>query len=220
MSHHSKVVAIAGSAGGIEALMTVLSALPSNFPAAILIAQHLPSRNKHISNLCAVLSRCTRMPVKWSVSGERIGAGTVYVAPQDHHMTVTETGTIHLSGAPTINRSRPSADPLFASLARCYGARAIAVVLSGILWDGAAGVKLVAQAGGSVFAQDQATALYFEMPRAAWNTGCVNSMLPVSSIADALITAVEPHSVLVEDRRPIEKQNAIHSAERAWDQSA
>jgi two-component system, chemotaxis family, protein-glutamate methylesterase/glutaminase len=196
MSEALRVVAMAGSAGGIEALITVLSGLPLHFPAAVLVAQHLPSATKYVSKLCEVLSRSTLLTVKWAVCGELVKEGSVYLTPQDQLMTMTGTGCICLTAAPRSKRFSPIADPLFTSVAQHYGSRAMAVILSGVLWDGAAGAKLIAEAGGCVLVQNKQTSAYFDMPQAAWDTGVVHSVLPVAIIPKTISTilAADPYA--------------------------
>jgi len=184
------MVAIAASAGGVEALCSLLSAVPRDFPAAIVIVQHLPSAHQYRSALCQILHRHSNLPVKWAEHGEALQLGTIYLAPQDHHTTITGQRTFHLDDGPKVNGSRPSADPLFASVADHFGARAIGVVLTGTLYDGAEGARRIVQAGGRVLTQDKASCFQFGMPEAAIRTGSVDFVLPLSMIAHALIVLV------------------------------
>lgn len=184
------IVAITASAGGVEALCSLLSAVPGNFPAAIVVVQHLPSIKQYRSALREILQRHSKLPVKWAEHGESLRCGGVYIAPQDHHTTVTGEHTFCLDEGPKVNGLRPSADPLFASVARQFGARAIGVVLTGTRCDGAAGALRITQAGGRVLTQDKASCVQFDMPEAAIRTGSVDFVLPLSMIAHALTVLV------------------------------
>src|SRR3954471_25051270 len=108
-----RVVAMVASAGGIQALNTVLSGLPEDFPAAIAIVLHLSPR--HPSYLAEILNRHTKLDVKQAEEGDLLCPGKVFVAPPDHHLMVNSDGTLHLSKGPKVKFSRPSGEPLFSS---------------------------------------------------------------------------------------------------------
>ncbi len=182
------VVAVAASLGGLKAIEQILSALPGGFPAPILVVQHRDPRSDSL--LPDLLSRRAPLPVKGAEQGERLRGGTVYVARPDRHLLVCPDRTLALSDGPKVEFTRPSANPLFASVAACFRERAIALVLTGKLKDGAAGVRVVKAAGGAVLAQDEATSRAFGMPGAAIATGCVDHVLPLDRIAPALVTLV------------------------------
>ena len=182
------VVAMAASAGGLKALSHVLAAMPSDFPVPILVVQHLEPRRR--SRLAEVLSLKTKLHVKVAEQGEAIRGHTVYVAPQDHHLLVDHNGTISLSQSPQVNFTRPSADVLFESVAKAYGDRAIAIVLTGEGHDGAAGSEAVCKSGGTVIAQDQQSSQSFGMPGGAIAKGSVRWVLPLDEIAPALQSLV------------------------------
>jgi len=183
------VVAITASAGGIEALCSLLAVLPKHFPAAVLVVQHLPSRGRFESKLDTVLQRATALHVKWAEEGDCIRPGVVFLAPQDQHMSVDSEKALRLTAGPKIHRTRPAADPLFSSVAAHFGARAIAVVLSGILWDGAEGAWNVARQGGRVLVQDD-SAIFFDMPLATLQAAGVDFMYSPTILAHVLITLV------------------------------
>ena len=179
------VVGLAASAGGLAALSHVLSSLPADFAAPLLVVQHLDPR--HRSWLAEILDRRVALAVTQVRGGEKIAAGTVYVAPPDHHLLLRQSGALDLSDLARVQHVRPSADLLFTSLAESWGAGAIAVVLSGTGRDGAAGVLAIKQQGGTVIAQDEASAEFFGMPDAAFRTGVVDQVLPLDDIAPALV---------------------------------
>jgi two-component system, chemotaxis family, protein-glutamate methylesterase/glutaminase len=179
------VVALAASAGGLSAIRTILSALPADFPAAILVVQHLSPT--YPSQLPKILSRHTVLPVKPAETGDVLRPGTVYVAVPDQHLMVQSNGTLLLSNAPKMNFARPAADKLLMSMASTYKSRAIAVILTGSNSDGAMGVLSVKKYGGIAIAQDKATSEFFSMPEAAIATGKVDLVLPIEVIASALV---------------------------------
>lgn len=179
------IVAIATSLGGLNALTAVLPALPKSFPVPILVVQHLSARFP--SRLVELLSRRSALPVTWARTGERLRRGMVYIAPPDQHLLVGIAHSALLSSSPHVQFVRPSADVLFQSVAATYRERAIAVMLTGSRRDGAAGVLAIKRAGGRVLAQDAATSTAFGMPQAAIATGCVDFVLPLRTIAPALV---------------------------------
>lgn len=181
------VVAIGASAGGIGALQELIAELPEEFPCPILIVQHLPSAIRYLSVLDKVLGRCTKLNVKWAEPGEPLCAGSILLAPQDHHLEILHNQTVSLTRGSKVNGFRPAVDLLFHSVAAHYGSSGIAVVLSGGLWDGAKGARHVAAVGGRVFVQDRETAEMPEMPLAALRTGVVDFAFSPRMIAQTLI---------------------------------
>jgi two-component system chemotaxis response regulator CheB len=183
-----EVIAMAASAGGHDALCHVLAALPATFPLPIVIVQHLDPH--HPSHLAHILARSSALAVKQAEEAEHLRAGTVYVAPPNHHVLINEDGTLSLTQTQLVHFLRPSADLMFSSLARAFASRAIAVVLTGTGADGASGVEDVKKMGGTVLVQDQATSKYFGMPGAAIRTGCADFVLPLDHIGSMLISLV------------------------------
>lgn len=178
------LVVIGGSAGGIPALTTLLSALPADFAVPILVVQHLAP--KLPSQLPAVLGCRTALTVKWAENGELLRPGRVYVAPPDRHLAVARNRRVVLSSAEKVGWWRPAADVLFKSAAEAFGERVIAVVLSGAMWDGAKGIRAVGAAGGVTIAQAEKGCGYFEMPAAALDLGRADLALSPRRIAAAL----------------------------------
>jgi two-component system chemotaxis response regulator CheB len=183
------VVAIAASAGGVQALQEVLAALPADLPAAVLVVQHLD--RAHPSYLPDILARSVVMAVHHAEQGERMKPGVIYVAPPDEHLLLNGDGTFTLAHTELVHFVRPSADLLFESVAGAAGERALAVVLTGTGHDGALGTKAIKRRGGTVIAQDEATSAYFGMPGSAIADGCVDSALPLDEIADAIVAFAE-----------------------------
>ena len=182
------IVALAASAGGLAALGAVLSGLPDDFPAALVIVQHLDPR--HRSLMADILSRRTKLKVKQATEGDRLSPGIAYIAPPDRHLLVNPDGSLSLSQSELVHFVRPSADLLFESVAASYKGHAIAVVLTGNGSDGAMGVQAIKKMGGTVIVQDEKSSQFSGMPSAAIRTGQSDFILPLGEIAAALMTLV------------------------------
>jgi len=182
------IVALAASAGGLNALSRVLTGLPADFPAGIVVVQHLDPR--HRSLMADILSRRTTLRVRQATESDHVEVGTVFVAPPDRHLLVNADSSISLTQSELVHFVRPSADLLFESVAASYKQAAIAVVLSGSGSDGAMGVQAIKKMGGTVIAQDEGTSEFFGMPGAAQRAAAVDLVLPLEEIAPALITLV------------------------------
>ena len=180
-----RVVGLAASAGGLNALVQVLSNLPGDLPAAVVVVQHLEPT--HRSMIAAILDRQTDLRVSEARNGDRLFPGRAFVAPPDRHLLVNTDRTLSLTQSELVHFVRPSADLLFESLAASCKDRAIAVVLSGTGIDGSLGVTAVKKMGGNVIAQDKATAEFFGMPGAAIETGTVDLVLPLGDISEAIV---------------------------------
>lgn len=187
------VVVLAASMGGIPTLRNILAALPADFPAAILVVQHLSPNFP--SQLAEILSWQTALGVKPATTGEVLRPGTVYVAVPNRHLLVQPNGTLLLSDAAKMNFVRPAADKLLMSMATTYKSRAIAVVLTGNGSDSALGILSIKKHGGMVIAQDKSTSEFFGMPGAAIATGQVDWVLPVEAIASKLVDLVTLEAV-------------------------
>jgi two-component system chemotaxis response regulator CheB len=190
------VVALASSAGGLEALRVLLSSLPGDFPAAIVAVQHLDP--DHRSMMAEILGRNSDLRVKQAEEGDTLHRGIVYIAPPDHHLLVNAEGTLSLSHSELVHFVRPSADLLFESVAASYGTRAIAVVLTGTGHDGDMGVQAISSTGGVVVVQDPETARFRGMPETAVETGCVNYVRHLEEIPELLQALVAGADVIKE----------------------
>jgi len=169
----------------------VLSDLPGDLAAAVLVVQHL-ERDRD-SRLPWLLGLHTTLPVHPATNDAPILPGHVYVAVPDEHL-LARAGHLVLDDSALVRFSRPSIDVLFESVAVSCGPRAIAVVLSGAGSDGAAGVRAIHGAGGLVIAQDPHEAAYGSMPAHAFATGCVDLVLPLHDIGPALVRLVNGSS--------------------------
>jgi two-component system chemotaxis response regulator CheB len=181
------VVAIGVSTGGPAALAEVLSHLPADFPAPILLVQHMPQMFTRF--LAERLNGQTPLSVVEAVDGQPLKSGVVYVAPGDFHLTVKKrSGMVvtMLDQAPPQNSHRPSADVLFKSVAETYGPRGLALVLTGMGQDGVQGAEEITRAGGRVLVQDEATSVVWEMPGLVVNAGLADAVMPLGQIAGEL----------------------------------
>lgn len=182
------LVVIAASAGGLHSLGEVLGALPAEFPAPILVVQHLDPH--HRSFLASILGRRTCLPVAQAYEGARALPGTVWIAPPDAHLMVRAGNRLTLGHGERVRFSRPSADVLFESAAQACAGELVAVVLSGSGSDGARGVRAVKTMGGKVIVEDPASAESRGMPAAAIGAVPPDAVLPVNRIAAALCTVL------------------------------
>lgn len=155
-----QLVVVGASAGGIEALSTLVATLPAQFPAPIVIAQHLdPTRPSHLG---AILARRAPLPVITVQDHAPLHEGTIYVVPSNRHVEITDHDMTVLPDGP--KRPKPSVDLLLSSAAEIFGEQLIAVILTGTGSDGALGARAVKRAGGTVVIQNPATAAYPGMP--------------------------------------------------------
>lgn len=178
------LIVIAASTGGVKALLTIFADLPADFAVPVAVVLHRSSQTPSL--LAEVLGRRTPLAVRNATAGETPRPGTVYLAPPDHHLTVTSERAFALSDGGRINHMRSAADPLFISAAEVYRSRVVAVVLTGGDGDGAAGARAIGLAGGIVIAQDEATSQVFSMPRATIATGHTDVVLAIEQIGPAL----------------------------------
>jgi two-component system chemotaxis response regulator CheB len=179
------IVAITASTGGPAALQRVLMDLPRDYPAPILIVQHIA--RGFMPGLCGWLKGRCDLRVRIASDGEVLEPRTVYLGPDDVHLGVRGNDRVLLSPTPPIGGFRPSATFLFESVAESHGARAVAVVLTGMGRDGVAGLGAVRAAGGLVLTQDEATSVVYGMPREARLAGLSDMELPLARIAERLI---------------------------------
>lgn len=183
-----KVVVVGASTGGTEALKTLLEALPPDTPG-IVIVQHMPELftrafAARLDSLCAV-------SVKEAESNDTVLRGRVLIAPGNHHLLLQRSGAryfVEIKDGPLVCRHRPSVDVLFRSAARYAGPNAVGVILTGMGDDGARGMLEMKQAGACTIAQDESSCIVFGMPREAIKLNGVDKVLPLDSIAGAILT--------------------------------
>jgi len=181
------IVVVGASAGGVEALVQLVRDLPPDFPASVFVVLHVQPDAP--SALPSILQRVGCLPASHPTNGESIRRGHIYCAPPDRHL-ILRRGRMEVTRGPRENRFRPSVDVLFRSAARAYGRRAVAVVLSGALDDGAAGLVEVKRAGGLALVQDPDEALFRSMPEQALLAVDADHCLPVRALAARLAELV------------------------------
>jgi two-component system, chemotaxis family, protein-glutamate methylesterase/glutaminase len=201
------IVAIGASQGGVDALHRLVSHLPADFPAAILIVVHV---GRGPSLLPSILNDIRRLPASHAIHGERIRPGHIYVAPPDHHLLVKD-GELRLSRGPRENWTRPAIDPLFRCVAEEYGPAGIGVILTGNLSDGTVGLYEIKRRGGVAIVQDPGEAEARSMPMSALNNVAVDYCLPLAELPALLMRLVkeaeieEPKEVGVPDMQELER---------------
>ncbi|WP_220272762.1 chemotaxis protein CheB [Aquitalea aquatica] len=185
------VIVVGSSTGGTEALRVLLSALPPTMPP-ILVTQHMPEL--FTKSFAARLDSLCQLQVKEAEDGERLQAGTVYIAPGHSHLLLKSATTIgyatSLHHGPPVNRHRPSVDVLFRSAANLAGKNCIGVILTGMGRDGAQGMLELKEAGAYNIAQDEASCVVFGMPKEAIALKGQHEVLPLTSIASRLVALV------------------------------
>lgn len=182
------VVALGASTGGPPAIERFLSHLPADFPAPVLMVQHIARGFVH--GLAEWLSASSALPVSLAAHHETMRRGHVYLAPDNFQMGVADGGKIVLSGAPPEHYLRPSASYLFRSVAGIYGPMAAGVLLTGMGADGAAELKAIRDAGGVTFAQDKDSSVVHGMPGEAIRLGAAEYVLPPEAIAKTLVEMI------------------------------
>lgn len=184
------VIAIAVSTGGPQALARLLPALPPEFPATVLIAQHIS--DGFAAGMASWLSGIARLPVTVATQGEPAQVGHVYLADPASHLTLTREGRLRLVPRTGGDVYRPSCDRLLSSVAAAVGPLAVGVTLTGMGRDGMRGIIDIAAAGGATIAQDEASSVVYGMNREAVLTGAVQQVLPLEAIAGALLRLTRP----------------------------
>jgi two-component system chemotaxis response regulator CheB len=181
------IIVVGASAGGLEALQTLLGNLPGNIAASIFVVVHIGARP---SVLPRILASAGHLPVAHAVDGAPIRMGHVHVAPPDRHLMIEQAnggqGRTRLFRGPRENMTRPAVDPLFRSAAEAFGPRVIGVILSGALGDGTAGLISIKNQGGIAIVQNPDEAQYPGMPKNALKHAAVDHCAPLADISDLL----------------------------------
>lgn len=181
LEQNGRIIAIASSTGGPQALRKVLSGLPASMPCGIVIAQHITQG--FTDGLVDWLNKSCTINVKEPYDGEIIEPGIAYIAPDGFHISVERGSKISLDEGPLVGGHRPSCNKLLKSVAKVYGDKAVGVILSGMGDDGAEGLKEIRKAGGRTIAQDEATSVVFGMPKVALEIKAVSRTVPVDRIS-------------------------------------
>ncbi|WP_353117744.1 chemotaxis response regulator protein-glutamate methylesterase [Nitratidesulfovibrio sp.] len=185
------IVAIGVSTGGPPAVQKVLSRLPADFPASILIAQHMPAAftgpfAKRLDGVCSIA-------VKEAENGERLRPGTAYIAPGGKHLRVDQKISmveVVVTPEPTEALYKPSANVLIESVAQAMGRRTLGVILTGMGSDGLEGVRVLKQKGGRALAQSDATCVVYGMPKAIVDAGLADEIIDIDDMASAIMAGL------------------------------
>ena len=176
-----KAVAIGASTGGPKALYKVITNLPGNLDVPVFVVQHMPvGFTKAFADR---LNSKSQLKVVEAEDNMKIEKNTVYIAQGGFHMEVKNDGRIHLNNEPTLWGVRPAVDMLFKSAAKVYGSNLLSVILTGMGRDGADGTAEIKRNGGITFAEDESTCVIYGMPKAAFETGMVDYVIPLDNIA-------------------------------------
>ena len=181
-----KLVAIGTSTGGTQALEVVLTQLSRTVPG-IVVVQHMPE--KFTAAFAARLNQLCQIEVMEAQNGDRVIPGRALIAPGGRHMVVKQKGAqyhVEILDAPPVNRHRPSVDVLFRTVAKCAGANALGIIMTGMGDDGALGLKEMHDAGAETIAQDEKSCVVYGMPKEAVKLGATDKIIPLSQIAEAI----------------------------------
>jgi two-component system chemotaxis response regulator CheB len=176
------VLVIGASTGGPQALQSVVSRLPADLPAALVIVQHMPPQ--FTATLAERLDAHSAFRIRESDGTETLRVGQGLVAPGGYHLVLHRGGAVSLSSAPPRNHVRPSVDVTFESAAASYGSATVAVILTGMGSDGTEGARHIKAAGGFVAAESEETCVVYGMPRSAANAGLVDALVPLGDMAE------------------------------------
>jgi two-component system chemotaxis response regulator CheB len=179
-----EAIVIGASAGGVEAVGTLLQGLPVPYAPSVIVVIHLPADRPSL--LAEIFQARCRLPVREALDKEHVEAGTVYLAPPGYHLLVEADATLALSLDAPVAFSRPSIDVLFESAAAAYGPGALAIVLTGGNDDGAGGVAAIRAAGGRAWVQDPREAVAPAMPQAVLDRAGADLVLPIHDMAERL----------------------------------
>lgn len=176
-----EAIVIGASAGGLDALKTLISHLPGDFSLPITTVLHLHRNTK--DELINLLRRSTRLTVKYAGDKEKLNGGCLYIAPPDYHLLIEDDKTFSLSVDEPVNYSRPSIDVTFESASDAFREHVIGIILTGANGDGSKGLKRIKERGGTAIVQNPQSAQYPEMPLAAISETEVDNILDIDEIS-------------------------------------
>jgi two-component system chemotaxis response regulator CheB len=210
-----QAIFIGASAGGVYAMLDLVAALPADFPAPIFFVQHIGA---HRSQLASLLSSRGPNRAVEAKEGDVPAAGTIYIAPPDHHMLL-EGGVVRLTRGPKEHHARPAIDPLFRSAALDCGPRAVGVVLTGMLDDGSAGLRAIKDCGGIAVVQDPADAHEPSMPQSAMAAVQVDHVVGLQGMGRLLFELAQPRAAVPSAEPPAElrREYALGVGDRAME---
>lgn len=180
-----QVVVIGCSTGGPSALHEIVPQLPADLPAGVLVVQHMPAG--FTRSLANRLDELSPIRVKEAEEGDRVVPGLVLVAPGGYHMTVDGQAHIHLDQEAPMHGVRPAVDRTLASVVPLWRSRTIGVILTGMGYDGAQGMRALKRAGGRTIAEDASTCVVYGMPRVVAEMGLADQILPLQNIAAEIV---------------------------------
>ncbi|HEU0092472.1 MAG TPA: CheB methylesterase domain-containing protein [Vicinamibacteria bacterium] len=187
----AQIVVIGTSTGGPPALQAIIPRLPEALPCAVLVVQHMPVG--FTRSLAERLDGRSVVPVREAADGDLVVRGSVLVAPAGRHMKIRRRGQetrVWLDDEPRSALHRPSVDVLMASVAKAYGEHAMGIVLTGMGSDGVEGLRAIRDAGGMTLAESEETCVIYGMPKAAVEAGVVDRSVPLTRVADEILSAV------------------------------
>lgn len=182
----NRIVAIASSTGGPRALSVLLSEMPGDFPAPIVIAQHIA--DDFVAGMANWLGSISKLRVKLAESGETPVRGTVYLCPSEKHTKINSGKRFSFQAKVPEDIYFPSCNLLLSSVAETYGANCIGIILTGMGDDGVSGIGKIRNAGGITIAQDEKTSVVFGMPRVAIESGCIDKVLPIHDMCRSILS--------------------------------
>jgi two-component system chemotaxis response regulator CheB len=183
-----RLVIIGSSTGGPRALGTLIPALPADGRTAYLIVQHMPAG--FTKSLAERLDTASQLTVREAAQGDHLAAGLALLAPGNLHMRISPSGTVELDEGARVHGVRPSIDVTLASVVERYGQLALTVILTGMGSDGTAGAVALHEAGGVVLAEDESTCVVWGMPRAVFERGVTDRVVPLDGMAEAIVGAL------------------------------
>ena len=190
-----RVVVIGSSTGGPRALGTLIPALPADGRTAYLIVQHMPAG--FTRSLAERLDSASQLEVREAAQGDQLAAGLALLAPGNLHLRISPSGNVELDEGPRVHGVRPSIDVTLNSVVERYGNLGLAVILTGMGHDGTAGAVALHEAGGAVLAEDESTCVVWGMPRAVYERGVTDRVVPLDGMAEALVAALAARRVAV-----------------------
>jgi two-component system, chemotaxis family, protein-glutamate methylesterase/glutaminase len=190
-----RLVVIGSSTGGPRALGTLIPALPADGRTAYLIVQHMPAG--FTRSLAERLDGASQLSVREAAHGDHLAAGLALVAPGNSHLRISASGTVELDEGPRVHGVRPSIDVTLTSVVERFGKIGLTVILTGMGHDGTAGAVALHEAGGFVLAEDESTCVVWGMPRAVFERGVTDQVVPLDGMAEAIVAALAARRVAV-----------------------
>jgi len=188
LSREDPVVVIGTSTGGPRALQSVLTSLPADLPAAVLVVQHMPPG--FTRSLAQRLNQASRLVVQEAANGDRLARGLVLLAPGDYHLKFRRAKQVELDQGPRRCHVRPAVDVTMESAVEFHGAGVIGVVLTGMGDDGTDGARRIKDAGGVVIAEHESTSVVYGMPASVVRAGLADRVVPLPKVASTLVELV------------------------------